>query len=64
MTATTASATSGVQRPRMWLTLPPGYVLTGVLDESASKAALTQLTEGLSATAARVVGELPLVEVP
>lgn len=56
MTATT-SATSGVQRPRMWLTLPPGYVMTGVLAESERTEALARLTEGLSAPAARVVGE-------
>ena len=49
------TSVTAVVRPPMWLALPPGYVVTGVLDEPTRETALAQLTEGLSPVAGRVV---------
>lgn len=42
-------------RPQMWLSLPPGFFLTALLDDEEEQRALAALTKGLSAPAVRAV---------
>ena len=51
-------------RPRMWLSLPPGFFPSTELDEGDRTELLASLTEGLSEPAAAVVAEAVAARLP